>query len=72
MNPVDILVAMSSEPTPPHLVTQCVAMNAKRFRCFTLVPLMLLENSPEKMGLKFAHSLIHTDSTGNHLSNEFF
>ena len=72
MNPVDILVAMSSEPTPLHLVTHCVAMNAKRFRCFTLVPLMLLENSPEKMGLKFAHSLIHTDSTGNHLSNEFF
>ena len=72
MNPVDILVAMSSEPTPLHLVTQCVAMNAKRFRCFTLVPLMLLENSPEKMGLKFAHSFIYTDSTGNHLSNEFF
>ena len=72
MNPVDILVAMSSESTPPHLVTQCVAMNAKRFRSFALVTLMLFENSSEEMGLKFAHSFVHTDSAGNHLANEFF
>ena len=72
MNPVDILVAMSSEPTPLHLVTQCVAMNAKRFRCFALVTLMFFENSSEKMGLKFTHSFVHTDSAGNHLANEFF
>jgi len=72
MNPVDIWPQWSSEPTSPHLVTHCVAMNAKHFRGFALVALMLFEDLPEKMGLKFAHSLIHTDSTGNHLSNEFF
>jgi len=47
-------------------------MNAQSFRCFALIALILFENSPEKMGLKFAHSFIHTDSTSNHLSNEFF
>lgn len=66
------LVAMSSKPTPPHLVTQCIAMNAQVFRCFTLIALILFENSPEKMGFKFPHGLLHTDSTDNHLSNEFF
>tara|TARA_B100000929_G_scaffold136426_2_gene108057 strand:- start:3452 stop:3595 length:144 start_codon:yes stop_codon:yes gene_type:complete len=47
-------------------------MNAKRFRCFALVTLMFFENSSEKMGLKFTHSFVHTDSAGNHLANEFF
>ncbi|HJN47378.1 MAG TPA: hypothetical protein QGE93_01430 [Acidobacteriota bacterium] len=47
-------------------------MNAKRFRSFALVTLMLFENSSEEMGLKFAHSFVHTDPAGNHLANEFF
>ena len=66
------LVAVSSQSTATQLVTQCVAMNAKRFRSFALVTLMLFENSSEEMGLKFAHSFVHTDSAGNHLANEFF